>query len=108
MRKEYFVIVAGLFFLLVAFFIFSLSQKAVQGKDEKAIALSASTYVSQHISRLSPVKEQLGGTFYVTEVVAKDGNGTVMYEDGHNAYVADYEYAFLDGGMVISNFKIRE
>ena len=108
MRKEYFVIAAGLFFLLVAFFLFSISQRAVQGQDEKAIALSASTYVTQHISQLSPIHEQLGGTFYVTEVQSKDGRGAVKYEDGHNAYVADYDYAFLDGGIVISNFKVRE
>lgn len=65
-------------------------------------------YISQHISDLSPEKEVLGGTFYVTNITLDNGSGTVMYEDGHNAYSADFVYTFTQTGEVsIANFEIR-
>jgi hypothetical protein len=50
-------------------------------------------FFNANITALSPVKSTLGGTFYVTKVEARDGAGTVYYEDGHNGYVADFLYS---------------
>ncbi|MFA7310183.1 MAG: hypothetical protein WC050_04745, partial [Candidatus Paceibacterota bacterium] len=46
---------------------------------------SIENFVTAMISDLSPVKEQLGGKYYVTKIEARDGAGTVSFEDGHNA-----------------------
>lgn len=67
------------------------------------------TYVRANISEISPVKEQLGGTFYVTKIETNDGVGVVEYEDGHNAYVADFTYTMSDlEGIKFPTFVIRE
>jgi hypothetical protein len=72
-------------------------------------SMSVEAYVTQNISELSPIKEQLGGTFYVTKIEAHGGAGTVEYEDGHNAYVADFRYETDERGAVtVSSFSIRE
>ncbi len=66
-------------------------------------------YVSAHISELSPQKEYLGGTFYITNITADAGTGTVEYEDGHNAYSATFVYVFDQSGKVnIDDFQIIE
>jgi hypothetical protein len=66
-------------------------------------------YVGSHISQLSPVKEQLGGKFFVTAIEAHGGAGTVEYEDGHNAYTADFTYAVdAAGNPSVTSFKIRK
>lgn len=71
-------------------------------------SVSVETYVRQHISELSPVKEVLGGKYFVTDIVVGDGRGTVAYEDGHNAYVADFTYSmYSDIGISIDSFVIR-
>jgi len=71
-------------------------------------AVSVETYIKKHIREFSPVKEQLGGTFYVTEVEAHGGAGSVSYEDGHNAYTADFRYAIDEFGMIsIDSFVVR-
>lgn len=62
-------------------------------------------YVAKNISTLSTEPAQLGGTFYVTSVEAKDGSGMVSYEDGHNAYVADFTYT--SEPLSITSFVIR-
>lgn len=65
-------------------------------------------YVSENISTLSPVKEQLGGKFFVTDIEAHGGAGTVSYEDGHNAYTADFTYAVDEAGApAVTSFEIR-
>lgn len=72
------------------------------------LTVSVETYVRQNISRLSPIKEVLGGTFYVTDIVTGGGRGTVAYEDGHVAYVADFTYTiYSDIGISIDSFTIR-
>lgn len=70
--------------------------------------VSVETYVRQYISELSPVKEQYGGRFYVTDVYASGGLGRVRYEDGHHAYIADFTYVIRsDTGIVINSFYLR-
>jgi hypothetical protein len=81
------------------------------------------SYVKNNISELSPIKEQLGGTFYVTAIEVKDvalggiaqgtsareGSGTVSYEDGHNAYTADFKYMVSEEGKpTVKYFRVRE
>ncbi|MDB5260213.1 MAG: hypothetical protein JWN37_444 [Candidatus Nomurabacteria bacterium] len=65
-------------------------------------------YVTANISSLSPVKEQLGGRYYVTNISSKDGYGNVYYEDGHNNYMADFTYKTGTNGKIsINSFTIR-
>lgn len=59
-----------------------------------------SAFVRKHISQLSPIKEVLGGSFYVTDIVFEpDGKALVEYEDGHIALKAAVTYE-VDGGKV--------
>ncbi|HRH25807.1 MAG TPA: hypothetical protein PLD99_02595 [Parcubacteria group bacterium] len=81
----------------------SLNDNTPQGK-----LMSVESYVSQNISELSPIKEVLGGKFYVTDIEVLDGRGTVSYEDGHIAYTADFSYTSSDRtGHNITSFVIR-
>jgi hypothetical protein len=67
------------------------------------------TYVRQNISQLSPAPEELGGTFYVTKLSAQNGSGTVEYEDGHNAYTADFTYEVsAEGKPTVLSFIVRQ
>ncbi|MEZ0208876.1 MAG: hypothetical protein ACAH17_01710 [Candidatus Paceibacterota bacterium] len=72
-------------------------------------AVLITDYVKQNISTLSYEKAQLGGTFYVTDIEAQDGRGTVAYEDGHMAYVADFAYTTdSTGSTTVTSFTIRK
>ncbi len=65
------------------------------------------SYVKGNISELSPVKASLGGTFYVTAFSLQDKKGTVEYEDGHNAYTADFTYSIdKEGKVSIKDFHL--
>ncbi len=82
-------------------------------KDEIQTGITPETqdgvisYISKNISNLSPEKETLGGTFYVTNITLDRGEGTVEYEDGHNAHTANFEYSFDEKGAVrVINFVI--
>lgn len=71
--------------------------------------MSVEEYVEKNISELSPIKEQLGGTFYVTRIETDHGEGVVEYEDGHNAYTADFLFYYeASGKPVVTSFLIRE
>ncbi len=75
-------------------------------------AMGIEQYIASNISTLSPEKEVLGGTFYVTdiEVDTNAGTGTVWYEDGHIALVADFTYSqeMEHGAITIHSFVVRE
>lgn len=75
--------------------------------NERADAVEA--YVRTNLSTLSPEKEVLGGTFYVTRIRLMENTGTVEYEDGHNAYVADFSYSISDDlkRVSVSEFTVR-
>jgi hypothetical protein len=78
---------------------------ATSPEDAAFDALDA--YLKENISTLSPIKETMGGTFYITRTRAFDNNGTVWYEDGHNAYTATFTYTVDDANVVtIENFAI--
>lgn len=71
--------------------------------------MSVEAYVTQNISAISPIKETMGGTFYVTEIEIEPERqrGNVKYEDGHNAYEANFTYISDDrAGHTITSFVI--
>lgn len=69
-----------------------------------------SSYIEENISRLSPESEVLGGTFYVTGVEFNSTHsGTVAYEDGHIALIAEFEYSFSEeDGIEVALSNVRE
>ncbi len=99
---------AALFFY--AFLYGGLSNTATPEPTQPTGKLtSIESYVFQHISELSPEKEVLGGKFYVTGIKAEGGYGTVNYEDGHIALVADFTYTADDvTGIKITSFVVRK
>ena len=103
-----FILILGLGFL--AFSMLERSPKSqVPTNPEVQNPDSVTSYISKNISALSPEKEVLGGTFYVTNITFDAGTGTVEYEDGHNAFVADFSYEFTESGQVdITSFVIVE
>lgn len=99
-------------FIGVALWFFLAGQVATApqsaNSENSMRVMSIESYVTTNISLLSPIKEQLGGTFYVTKIEASDGAGTVEYEDGHNAYTADFTYDTNEQtGITIKSFIIR-
>jgi hypothetical protein len=81
---------------------------AMPTNSAPARVMDIQTYISQNISTLSPVGASLGGTFFVTSIQAEDGHGVVEYEDGHNAYTADFIYTMNDReGIDITSFDLR-
>ena len=98
--------------LLVVIFVMPRAAAAPASAPAPAASgklMGIESYLSQNISELSPVKETMGGKFYTTDVQVADGRGVVYYEDGHNAYVADFTYEVSDQtGIHITSFFIRE
>lgn len=100
------VVVAAVALLVVIFVMPKAAAAPVPAASGKLMSIES--YVSQHISELSPEKEVLGGTFYITSVEAADGRGVVSYEDGHVAFTADFTYEAADRtGIHITSFAIR-
>ena len=106
---------AGVFFLktvgvfaLITFVFLALLYVYPKSETPSGKLMNIESYVSQNISGLSPEKAVLGGTFYVTEIQAKDGKGVVYYEDGHIDLVADFTYtASKMQGTDITSFTVR-
>lgn len=65
-------------------------------------------YLNKNISELSPEKEVLGGTFYITSIDFLDENNLIVgYEDGHIALIAEVEYEYIDAdNIIINSFNI--
>ena len=65
-------------------------------------------YIKENISALSPVKEVLGGKFYVTDIKwQNDGSMLVKYEDGHIALEALVKASInRDNQIKIQHFNI--
>jgi len=67
------------------------------------------SYIKSDITNLSSIKASLGGTFYVTKVETQNGKGVVEYEDGHNAYTADFKYTVDENGKPnVTSFVVRK
>jgi hypothetical protein len=105
MKKPY--IIGILAIILAAVVVFGFFRK--EPDPEIVSDPQVELYVKENISALSPIKEQLGGTFYVTNMTLENGEGTVEYEDGHNAYTADFNYGLSSTGQIeILNFNPRQ
>ncbi len=64
-------------------------------------------YIKDNISELSPEKEVLGGTFYVTNIDFIDHNlAIVEYEDGHIALEAEVMFSIENKEVSIKSFKL--
>ncbi|MBU1292862.1 hypothetical protein KJ819_02210 [Patescibacteria group bacterium] len=105
-------ILLGIALLLIAVFVFTYSPKEEEIKDTAPVVteryMDIESYVKTSISELSPTKEQVGGTFFVTKIETSGGTGVVEYEDGHNAYTADFTYTISEEGKSeITSFIVR-
>lgn len=85
------------------------AQSATTAPTGKYMGIEA--YVTAFISELSPKEERLGGTFYVTKLeITGTSTGVVEYEDGHDAYTADFSYSIdpQTARPEVTAFTIRE
>lgn len=125
--SSFFLIVVLLIFL-VAFFKLGKNMDEISGfiirqdQGENALAdgeiyneesfsklSSRQSYLVKNISELSPIKEVLGGNFYITEFTWHDENLTkIKYEDGHIALEAEVSFDADSDDVVPSNFVITK
>lgn len=84
--------------------------KKLESNELTGRGMDIETYITNNISDISPEKEVLGGKFYITNIETLDGAGIAEYEDGHNAYVADFTYSIegTNGAITITSFTIRK
>jgi hypothetical protein len=87
-----------------------LKQKCLVNKEEICDEETVlEVYLNDNISILSPIKEVLGGKFYLTKLeILEAGKGRVEYEDGHIALVGLFSFAFNGLEIQISDFIIEE
>lgn len=76
--------------------------------NERADAIEG--YVRANLATLSPVEPTMGGSFYITRIRLLNGEGTVWYEDGHMAHIADFTYDVSDNNenVSVTSFTLRE
>lgn len=87
--------------------LFLLNNNEQLSKEEREIIVS--DYIRENISELSSEPEVLGGTFIVTKIEFTDENsGTIEYEDGHIALVADFKYTFTKNDLIVTFENTRE
>jgi len=64
-------------------------------------------YLRDNLSAISPEKEVLGGKFYVSKLeITGPGKARVEYEDGHNAFSAQFDYSITNDTVKVSNFRL--
>lgn len=70
--------------------------------------LILSEYLMNNISVISPIKEVLGGKFFITNLDCRNSNlCEVEYEDGHILLKASFNYSIgVEKIVMIENFKI--
>lgn len=68
------------------------------------IKQNVENYLRENISKLSPIKAILGGTWYVVFVTTdlEKNSGTVTYEDGHIQEIKNFLYTANDKGEIVS------
>jgi hypothetical protein len=112
-----FITIIVIIIILVGFFFIINSKPSTTDTSTYATSTNATStesvttedYIRANISKLSPVQSSLGGTFYVTNIEAHGGAGTVKYEDGHMAYIADFTYDVDESGSTtIKTFTMRK
>lgn len=106
-------ILGALALIIVAFFAFNTyiyNEKQETNLPQEQQEELVSQYIEENISQLSPDSEVLVGTFYVTNIEFTGTNtGTVEYEDGHIALIADFTYHFDDGQVAeVELTNVRE
>lgn len=87
------------------------SQAAIDDAERANRSVPIDVYVKRNVAGLSAeagFPEVLGGTFQVTKFEASKGKGVVSYEDGHNAYTADFTYSIDKGLVTIKSFTVRK
>lgn len=119
--KKLQLLIYALAILLVMVGVFVVSRNDEDDRPEDSTATTTPSgevrvmpiedYIRLNISGLSAEvgkPEVLGGKYYVTSIEAGGGEGVVSYEDGHNAYTADFTYEFGRGGVInVKTFEIR-
>ncbi len=81
---------------------------SADAKKDTVTNKAVEEYVKLHITDLSSEKAVLGGTHFVTKIEVSNGKGVVEYEDGHNAFTADFTYS-VDATQTptITSFVVR-
>jgi len=112
------IIVIALVIAVLGLFAYAIYHNSTKDIDEtpspheavNARADAIEGYVRANLATLSPVAPTMGGTFYVTRIKLLNGTGTVNYEDGHNAHVADFTYTVSDDNKTVevTNFVIQK
>jgi hypothetical protein len=66
--------------------------------------VNVESYLRANISKLSPIKAVLGGTWYVVSdtVDLVKNSGTVVYEDGHIQEVKNFSYTTNEKGEIVN------
>lgn len=100
---------------LFAYAIYHNSTKEVDQTPSPHEAVNARAdaiegYIRANLATLSPVPPSMGGTYYVTRIRLLNGEGTVSYEDGHMAHVADFTYTISDDNkkVEVTSFTLQE
>jgi len=64
-------------------------------------------YLANHLSESAPIKEVLGGKFFLTRIEFKSANEALLdYEDGHNAYRAKVNYLLDRQQLKVTGFTV--
>ncbi len=97
-------------------YIYTFSERAGQETSSErngASSLSEASkaavdaYLRGHISELSTEPEVLGGKFYVTDIAfLSDTRARVWYEDGHNAFKAEFDF-FINADNEVREVNFR-
>ena len=106
-RLLVFILVALLGFGAYVYFLETAEAPTTPDPADERV-MDVETYVRENIAVLSPEPAVLGGTFHVTEIDTMGGKGTVWYEDGHIALIADFEYVVDKYGITIPVFTVRK
>lgn len=76
----------------------------LESQEELSFLFERETFLSENLSTLSPEKEVLGGSFYLTNVYWQDMNSAIIeYEDGHIALRAKVVFA---EGFELESFEM--
>jgi len=88
------------------------SNDAVKALEASDRSVGINEYMKRNLSGFSAeagYPGEVGGTFQVTSIEAKNGTGSVSYEDGHNSYTADFKYTTDKKGLVtVTSFTVRK
>jgi hypothetical protein len=105
-KFKYFLIIIVIVIVLGAgFFIFKSPVLAPTPTPNVVdIKQNVENYLRANISKLSPVKAVLGGTWYVVSITTdlEKNSGTVVYEDGHIQEIKNFSYTTNNNGEIIS------